>query len=117
MAAAGAIVANLVGTGRSSALHRYLRVNFHNDFDRRNFVSMGAAAGVAAAFNAPIGGVLYMFEEIASFWTHRTTMWAFLCTTVGAGTMNVLLSVQHSHSGVDYTPLVIFDDAATAYDW
>ena len=33
-------------TGRARLLSRWVNVNFHNDFDRRNFVSMGAAAGV-----------------------------------------------------------------------
>ena len=58
--------------------------------EKRLLITMGGAAGVAVAFNAPIGGVLYMFEEIASFWAHRTTMWAFLCTTVGAAAMKAL---------------------------
>ena len=35
---------------------------------KSRYITFGGAAGVASAFKAPISGVLYMLEEIATYW-------------------------------------------------
>lgn len=57
---------------------------------QRNWVGVGAAAGVAAAFNAPLGGILYSFEEVCSHWSPRMTWLSFLCSVTVVATIDVL---------------------------
>ncbi|XP_022002216.1 putative chloride channel-like protein CLC-g [Helianthus annuus] len=62
---AGSIVAVSSGGSKKYGLTwRWLRF-FNNDQKRRDLVTCGSAAGIDAAFRAPVG-VLFAFEEVAS---------------------------------------------------
>ncbi|KAF3617177.1 Chloride channel protein CLC-b [Capsicum annuum] len=95
----GACIANLLGQGGSRKYHltwKWLRY-FKNDRDRRDLITCGAAAGVAAAFRAPVGGVLFALEEVASWWRSALLWRAFFTTAIVAMVLRSL--IQFCRSG------------------
>jgi chloride channel 7 len=80
----------------SSAFRR-----FRNPKDKRDFVTAGVAVGVAAAFNAPIGGLLFAFEEVASFWQQSLGWQIFFACMCSVASLNLLRSVGRAllHTG------------------
>lgn len=62
----------------------------HNDGKRREVLSAAAAAGVAVAFGAPLGGVLFCLEEVAYFFPAKTLFRTFFCCIVAALTLKFL---------------------------
>jgi chloride channel 7 len=83
--------------------------------ERRQILQLGSAAGVAGAFNAPIGGLLYVMEEIASTLPPDYVWRAMITAGMAVGVAQVLYSANEGR--VDYTSLVISDpNSSTGWD-
>jgi len=101
---AGAVVAAGVSQGRSTTFNKDLHLfhYFREDHEKRDFVSGGAAAGVSAAFGAPVGkpfpwwggtphrkwvGMLIVLLRGINFgfWSHLGCSWqnAIICSREG----------------------------------
>ncbi|XP_074511389.1 H(+)/Cl(-) exchange transporter 7 isoform X1 [Sebastes fasciatus] len=118
----GAVVAAGVSQGRSTSLKRDFKIfeYFRRDTEKRDFVSAGAAAGVSAAFGAPVGGVLFSLEEGASFWNQMLTWRIFFASMISTFTLNFFLSIYNNNPGDLSNPGLInfgrFESDSVAYN-
>lgn len=101
---AGAVVAAGISQGKSTTFRRDFRCfhYFRNDHEKRDFVVGGASAGVAAAFGAPLGGVLFALEEGASFWNQALIWRTMIASIISSFVLNVILSAYHGLKTFSY---------------
>jgi len=89
----GAALAVLLGQGGTAQRHLRWRwlASLRNDRARRDFVTIGASVGVTAAFRAPVGGLLFSLEELATHWRPQLTWRCFAANAVCVVTMRACM--------------------------
>ncbi|GKT44834.1 H(+)/Cl(-) exchange transporter 4 [Colletotrichum spaethianum] len=78
----------------------------------REMLSVACSSGLSVAFGAPIGGVLFSYEEISTYFPRRVLWRAFLCSLIAAIALKALnptgtgkLVLFETNYGVDYDPI------------
>ncbi|KAG7406541.1 H(+)/Cl(-) exchange transporter 3 [Fusarium oxysporum f. sp. rapae] len=81
----------------------------------REMLSMACSAGLSVAFGAPIGGVLFSYEEISTYFPRRVLWRSCLCSVVAAAVLKELnptgtgkLVLFETNYGVNYDALHYF---------
>ena len=57
--------------------------HFANDYERRDLVSIGASCGFAASFGAPIGGLLFILDDVSSYLSKNIFFRTLVANAVG----------------------------------
>ncbi|KND03889.1 uncharacterized protein SPPG_01343 [Spizellomyces punctatus DAOM BR117] len=63
---------------------------WQNEARKREILSAASGAGIAVAFGAPIGGVLFSLEELSSFFPAKTMVRSFFCALVATVTLQLV---------------------------
>lgn len=113
----GALIGAGLPTGRSRSLKcsaTSLLSMFRNTKDHRDFISAGAACGVTTAFSSPIGGLLFVMEEVATFFPVKLAWTVFMSCLSAMFTMQLLNTYLHGwqYAGDDAPPDGNFADRA-----
>merc|ERR1719150_75682 len=77
----------IVGAQAAKANAGPLVAPYRRTYEARDLTAAGAAAGVAAAFGAPIGGVLFAVEEGATHMNPIILVRSFVCASFAALTV------------------------------
>ncbi|KAI4348303.1 hypothetical protein L6164_009038 [Bauhinia variegata] len=94
----GSCIASLLGQGGPDNYRvkwRWLRY-FNNDRDRRDLITCGSSSGVCAAFRAPVGGVLFALEEVATWWRSALLWRTFFSTAVVVVVLRAFIEICNS---------------------
>jgi H+/Cl- antiporter ClcA len=85
-----------VGAGIMHAIGR--RFGFGNEHDTARFMLAGGAAGIAAAFNTPLAGVVFAIEELSGTFEHRFSGTLLTAVLVG-GVASLALVGNYTYFG------------------
>ncbi|KAL0014548.1 hypothetical protein SO802_001617 [Lithocarpus litseifolius] len=94
----GSCIASLLGQGGPNNYRlkwHWLRY-FNNDRDRCDLITCGASSGVCAAFRAPVGGVLFSLEEVATWWRSALLWRTFFSTAVVVVVLRAFIQICNS---------------------
>lgn len=115
----GAILGAGISQGESTTFGFAFPIfpSLRNSKDKRDFITAGVAAGVAVAFGTPIGGLLFAFEEIASFWQRSLGWQIFFSCMCATFALNLFQSAEYAmgdgHFGLFTKSGVIFEISDT----
>lgn len=66
-----------------------------NEGKKRELLSAAAAAGMAAGFGAPLGGVLFSLEALSTYFPQKTMWRSFACAIVATLTLKMLYRFEN----------------------
>jgi H+/Cl- antiporter ClcA len=86
---------------------------------KSNVVMMGSAAGFASAFRAPIGGFMYIVEELAIHWNieEHTTVGShmFFAVAIASFVTNAIVTATSDSGTINFNSVIIYDASNAEY--
>ncbi len=95
-----------IGASIMYSLGRFTR--FPPNYLRHGLIMAGGAAGIAAAFNTPIAGIIFAIEEMARFYEEKATGMLLLAVII-AGIVALGVLGNYSYFGVTSTHITHLD--------